>query len=170
MVQERDWLVGRAWWWNTVRLGKIFSGIRWRTLAIGNAPSFGKRTVCAFEGKFSGMRGDVARYKEGTSWWRIRDGHWCRGINLDIKCCTCSRPGVVLGQGYKYKPLMSVIGIEPLHNKTGPVPKSSPLVESSSSSRGAIDPSTSVSTGNLVSCLVSCGGFRPWCKKSCHHA
>jgi hypothetical protein len=29
--------------------------------------SFGKRTVCAFEGKFSGMRGDVARYKERTS-------------------------------------------------------------------------------------------------------
>jgi hypothetical protein len=36
-------------------------------LAVGNAPSFGKRTVCAFKGKFSGMRGDVARYKEGTS-------------------------------------------------------------------------------------------------------
>jgi hypothetical protein len=110
------------------------------------------------------------RYKEGTSWWRIRDGHWCRSINLDIKCCTHSRPGVVLGQGYKYKPLMSVIGIEHLHYKTGPVPKSSPLVESSSSSRGSIDPSTSVCTGNLVSCLVSCGGFRPWCKKSCYHA
>jgi hypothetical protein len=28
-------------------------------LAIGNAPSFGKRTVCAFKEKFSGMRGDV---------------------------------------------------------------------------------------------------------------
>jgi hypothetical protein len=26
-----------------------------------------KRTVCAFKMKFSGMRGDVARYKEGTS-------------------------------------------------------------------------------------------------------
>jgi hypothetical protein len=34
------------------------------------------------------------------------------------------------------------------------------FVVSSSSSRGFIDPSTSVSTGNLVSCLVSCGGFR----------
>jgi hypothetical protein len=30
--------------------------------------------------------------------------------------------GVVLGQGYKYKPLVSVIGIEQFHNKTGPVP------------------------------------------------
>jgi hypothetical protein len=28
----------------------------------------------------------------------------------------------MLGQGYKYKPLMSVIGIEHLRNKTGPVP------------------------------------------------
>jgi hypothetical protein len=170
MVQERGWLVGRAWWWNTIRLGKIFSGDSVKTLAVGNALSFDKRTVCAFEGKFSGMRGDVARYKEGTSWWRIRDGHWCWSFNLGIKCCTRSWPGVMLWQGYKYDPLMSVIGIEHLHNQTGPVPKSSPLVESSSSSRGAIDPSTSVSTGNLVSCLVSCGGFRPWCKKSCYLA
>jgi hypothetical protein len=68
------------------------------------------------------MRGDVARYKEGTSWWHVRDRHWCRNINLGIKCCTHSWPGVVLGQGYKYKPLMSVIGIEHLHNKTGLVP------------------------------------------------
>jgi hypothetical protein len=81
-------------------------------------------------------------------------------VDIDIKCCTRSRPGVVLGQGYKYKPLMFVIEIEHHHNQTGPVPKLSPLVESSSSSRGAIDPSTSVSTGNHVSCLVSCGGFR----------
>jgi hypothetical protein len=91
----------------------------------------------------------------------MRDGHRRRSFNLNIKCCTRSRPGVVLGQGYKYEPLMNVIGIEHLHNQTGPVPKSSPLVESSSSSRGDIDPLTSVSTGNLVSCLVSCGGFRP---------
>jgi hypothetical protein len=35
-------------------------------LAVGNVPSFGKRTVCAFKGKFSGMRGEVARYKDGT--------------------------------------------------------------------------------------------------------
>jgi hypothetical protein len=34
-------------------------------LAVGNAPSFGKRTVCAFKRKFSGMRGDVARYEKG---------------------------------------------------------------------------------------------------------
>jgi hypothetical protein len=42
-------------------------GIRLKVLAVGSAPSFGKRTVCAFKGKFSGIRGDVARYKEGTS-------------------------------------------------------------------------------------------------------
>jgi hypothetical protein len=33
-------------------------------LAVGNAPSFGKGTVCTFKKKFSGMRDDVARYKE----------------------------------------------------------------------------------------------------------
>jgi hypothetical protein len=109
-------------------------------------------------------------YKEGTNWWRVRDGHWRRDINLGNECCTRSRPGVVLGQGYKYKSLVFVIGIEQFHNKPAPCHLSSPLVESSSSSRGAIDPSTTVSTGNLVSCLVSCGGFRPWCKKSCDHA
>jgi hypothetical protein len=32
-------------------------------LVVSNAPSFGKRIVCAFKGKFSGMHGDVARYK-----------------------------------------------------------------------------------------------------------
>jgi hypothetical protein len=31
---------------------------------VGNALSFDKRTICAFKGKFSGMHGDVARYKE----------------------------------------------------------------------------------------------------------
>jgi hypothetical protein len=61
-------------------------------------------------------------YEEETNWWRVRDGHWRRSINLDIKYCTRSRPGVVLGQVYKYKPLMSVIGIEHLHNKTSPMP------------------------------------------------
>jgi hypothetical protein len=122
MVQERDWLVGRVWWWNTIRLEKISLEDSAKVLAVGNTPSLGKGTVCAYKRKFSGMRDDMARYKEGTSWWRIRDGHWCRNINLGIKCCTRSRPGVLLGQGYKYKPLMSVIGIEYLHNKTDPVP------------------------------------------------
>jgi hypothetical protein len=59
----------------------------------------------------------------------MRDGHRRRSFNLNIKCCTRSRPGVVLGQGYKYEPLMNVIGIEHLHNQTGPVPKSSRVVE-----------------------------------------
>jgi hypothetical protein len=63
------------------------------------------------------MRDDVARIKEGKNWWRVRDNHWRQSINLGIKCCTRSRPGVMLGQGYKYKPLMSVIGIEQFHNK-----------------------------------------------------
>jgi hypothetical protein len=47
--------------------GKIFSEDSVKMLAVGNTPSFGKRTVCAYERKFSGMQGDVARYKEGAS-------------------------------------------------------------------------------------------------------
>jgi hypothetical protein len=95
-------------------------------------------------------------HKEGTNSWRVQDGHWRQGINLGNKCCNRGWLGVVLEQGYKYEPLVFVIGIKQFHNKPAPW--------SSSSSRGTIDPSTSVSTGNLVSCLVSCGGFRPWCK------
>jgi hypothetical protein len=47
--------------------GKISSEDSVKVLAVGTTPSFGKRTVCACKRKFSGMRGDVARYKEGTS-------------------------------------------------------------------------------------------------------
>jgi hypothetical protein len=45
-----------------------------KVLAVGNTPLFGKRTVCAFKRKFSGMRDDVARIKgrdklmTGTRW------------------------------------------------------------------------------------------------------
>jgi hypothetical protein len=31
-----------------------------KMLAVGNTPSFGKGTVCAYKRKFSGMRDDVA--------------------------------------------------------------------------------------------------------------
>jgi hypothetical protein len=91
----------------------------------------------------------------------VQDGHWRWGINLGNKCCTRGRLGVVLGQGYKYELLVFVIGIEQFHNKPALCQLSSTLVESSSSSRGIIEPSTSVSTSNLVSCIVSCSGFRP---------
>jgi hypothetical protein len=40
---------------------KISSEDSVKMLAVGNTPSFGKRTVCACKKKFSGMRGDVAR-------------------------------------------------------------------------------------------------------------
>jgi hypothetical protein len=32
-----------------------------KMLAVGNTPSFGRRTFCAFKRKISGMRDDVAR-------------------------------------------------------------------------------------------------------------
>jgi hypothetical protein len=41
--------------------GKISSENSVKMLAVGNTPSFGKRTVCAFKRKFSGMRDDVVR-------------------------------------------------------------------------------------------------------------
>jgi hypothetical protein len=47
----------------------------------------------------------------------VQDRHWRRGINLGNKCCTRDRLGVMLGQGYKYEPLVFVIGIEQFHNK-----------------------------------------------------
>jgi ribosomal protein S14 len=58
--------------------------------------------------------------KEGTNWWWVQDGHWRRGINLSNKCCNRGRLGVVLGQGYKYEPLVFVIGIKQFHNKPDP--------------------------------------------------
>jgi hypothetical protein len=62
--------------------------------------------------------------------------------------------------GYKYRPWMYVMVVETFSIQTGFTPNLESFVVSSSSSRGFIDPSTSVSTGNLVSCLVSCDGFR----------
>jgi hypothetical protein len=53
---------------------KISSEDSVKMLVVGNTPSFGKRTVCAFKGKFLGMRDDVVRIKgrdklmTGTRW------------------------------------------------------------------------------------------------------
>jgi hypothetical protein len=41
--------------------GKISSEDSLKMLAVGNTPSFGRRTVCASKRKFSGMHDDVAR-------------------------------------------------------------------------------------------------------------
>jgi hypothetical protein len=108
----------------------------------------------------------------------VRDGHWRRDINLGNKCCTRSRPGIVLGQGYKYKLLVCVIGIEQFHNKTGPVPtfgSFSRVVELFERSHRFVDlrnylqPCIMSSVMRwiyimmqvvLLPCLVSCGGFK----------
>jgi hypothetical protein len=50
-----------------------------------------------------------------------------RGINLGNKCCNRGRLGVVLEQGYKYEPLVFVIGIEQFHNKPAPCHLLSPF-------------------------------------------
>jgi hypothetical protein len=41
--------------------GKISSEDSVKMLAVGNTPSFGRRTVFSSKRKFSGMRDDVAR-------------------------------------------------------------------------------------------------------------
>jgi hypothetical protein len=41
--------------------GKISSEDSVKMLAVGNTPSFNRRTICAFKSKFSGIRDDVAR-------------------------------------------------------------------------------------------------------------
>jgi hypothetical protein len=41
--------------------GKISSEDSVKMLPVGNMPSFGKKTVCAFKRKFSGMHDNVAR-------------------------------------------------------------------------------------------------------------
>jgi hypothetical protein len=47
-------------------------------------------------------------------------------LNLSNKCCNHGRLGVVLEPGYKYKPLVFVIGMEQLHNKPALCQPSSP--------------------------------------------
>jgi hypothetical protein len=74
----------------------------------------------------------------GNAWWRglnIKKGRIDDGCEtgtgarvsiLGHKCCNCSRLGVMLEQGYKYEPLVFVIGIEQFHNKPAPCQLSSP--------------------------------------------
>jgi hypothetical protein len=64
--------------------------------------------------------------KKETSWWWIRNRHDAMLWVLGNKYCNHSRLGVVLGTGYKYKPLVFVIGIEQFHNKPASCQLSSP--------------------------------------------
>jgi hypothetical protein len=75
----------------------------------------------------------------GNAWWRglnIKKGRIDDGCEMDIgagtlilgnKCCNRGRLGVVLEQGYKYEPLVFVIGIEQFHNKPASCHLSSPF-------------------------------------------
>jgi hypothetical protein len=160
----RNWHVGRNWQESIIRqelpsthsvrsvCGRECIIIRQRAIPRLKVETFGS----------AWWRG--LNIKKETSCWWIRNRHDVMLWVLGSKYCNRSWLGVMLGTGYKYKPLVFVIGIEQFHNKPAPCHFRVLLVVPSSSSRGAIDPSTSVSTGNLVSCLVSCGGFRPWCK------
>jgi hypothetical protein len=59
------------------------------------------------------------------SWWWIWDEHDTMVLVLGNKYCNCGWLGVMLEPGYKYKPLVFVIGIEQFHNKPAPCQLSS---------------------------------------------
>jgi hypothetical protein len=50
----------------------------------------------------------------------VRDKHDAMTLILGNKCCNRGRLGVVLEPGYKYEPLVFVIGIKQFHNKPAP--------------------------------------------------
>jgi hypothetical protein len=95
--------------------------------AVGSTSSFDRRTVPRMKEEAFGSawwRGLVT--KRETSWWWIRDGHDAMVLILGNKYCKRGRLGVMLEPGYKYKPLVFVIGIEQCHNKPAPCQLSSP--------------------------------------------
>jgi hypothetical protein len=89
--------------------------------------AFGRRPVPRMKAEaFGSARWHGLDIKKKTSWWWIRDGHDAMVLILGNKCCNRGRLGVVLELGYKYKPLVFVIGIEQFHNKPAPCQLSSP--------------------------------------------
>jgi hypothetical protein len=80
---------------------------------------------------------------------------------LDNKCCNHGRLGVMLELGYKYKPLVFVIGMEQFHNKPAPCQLSIPssrVVEFFERGHRSVD-----LRKYRQPCIMSssCGGFRP---------
>jgi hypothetical protein len=131
--------------------------------AVWSTSSFGRRAVPRLKEKSIQERVMTwIEYKEGG---QIDDG--CETdigpvvLILGNKCCNRGKLGVVLERGYKYEPLVFLIGIEQFHNEPAPCQLSSPSSRVVEFFVRSHQYSTSVSTGNLVSCLVSCGGFRP---------
>jgi hypothetical protein len=94
---------------------------------VGSTSSFGRRTFHGWKRKaFGNVWWWRLSIKKGMNWWRVRDGHDAMVLILRNKCCKRGRLGVVLEPGYKYKPLVFVIGIEQFHNKPTPCQLSSP--------------------------------------------
>jgi hypothetical protein len=91
--------------------------------AVGSTSSFSRRVVSRL--------GDEAF---GNAWWRglnLKKGWIDNRCETDMtqlsnKCCNRGRLGVVLERGYKYEPLVFVIGIEQFHNKPALCQLSSP--------------------------------------------
>jgi hypothetical protein len=94
--------------------------------AVGSTSSFGRRVVPWMKAEAFGSAWWRGLYtKKETSWWWIRDGHDAKVLILDNKYCNRGRLGVMLQPGYKYKPLVFVLGIEQFHNKPAPCQLSS---------------------------------------------
>jgi hypothetical protein len=95
--------------------------------AVGSTLSFGRRVVPRVKAEaFESVWWRGLDIKEETNWWWIRDGHDAMVLILGNKYCNRGRLGVVLELGYKYKPLVFVIGIEQFYNKPAPCQLSSP--------------------------------------------
>jgi hypothetical protein len=76
--------------------------------------------------KEKGIRERVMTWIEYKQRRRIDDRCETDMTPLGNKCCNRGRLGVLLEQGYKYEPLVFVIGIEQFHNKPAPCQLLSP--------------------------------------------
>jgi hypothetical protein len=107
--------------------GRFSSKHSVKAFAVGSTSSFGRRTVPRMKAEaFESAWWRGLDTKEETSWWWIRDGHDAMVLILGNKYCNGGRLGVMLEPGYKYKPLVFVIGIEQFHNKLAPCQLLSP--------------------------------------------
>jgi hypothetical protein len=94
---------------------------------VGSTSLFSRRTVPQV--KAESIRECMMTwigYKERDELMTGTSRHDAIVLILGNKCCYRGRLGVVLEPGYKYKPLVFVIGIEQFHNKPAQCQLSSP--------------------------------------------
>jgi hypothetical protein len=119
--------MGRIWQESTIRQESSFNTFGRSVCGRECASSFGKIVVPWLKAETFGSvwwRGPDIKKEAG--WWWIRNRHDAMLLVLGNKYCNRGRLGVVLETGYKYEPLVFVIGIEQFHNKPTPCQLSSP--------------------------------------------